>query len=125
MISVRSSGSFKNLENFIRRMQNRDLYKDLEALAAVGVSALASSTPRYSGLTAASWDYEVVINSNSATIIWSNHNVQSGFNVAIGLQYGHGTGTGGWVAGYDYINPAMRPIMDRIAEDVWKVVTSS
>lgn len=125
MFSVGHSGSFKNLDKFLDRMKNRSMYDALDTLARVGVSALSSQTPKDSGITAASWGYEVDISRDGATIFWTNHNTVNGFNVAIGLQYGHGTGTGGWVNGYDYINPAMRPIMDKIAEDVWKVVTNS
>lgn len=125
MITVKHKGDFKNLDKFIRKMKNSDMFKSLDVLARVGVEALASQTPKDSGLTAASWDYDIAISRGSCTITWKNYNIQNGFNVAIGLQYGHGTGTGGWVTGYDYINPAMRPIMDKIAEDVWKLVTNA
>ena len=75
-----------------------------------------------SGLTASSWYYEVIDEGGGVTIYWYNTHVEGGFNVAIGLQYGHRTGTGGWVEGYDYVNPAMRPIFDQIADAVWKEV---
>ena len=86
------------------------------------MDALRAATPVDSGLTAESWTYEIEEKSGSITIWWLNENVVNGFNVAIGLQYGHGTGTGGWVQGYDYINPALRPIFDEIADNVWKEV---
>jgi hypothetical protein len=73
-------------------------------------------------MTAESWDYEIVKTSGGVTIWWNNTNVIGGFNVAIGLQYGHATGTGGWIHGYDFINPALRPIFDEIADSVWKEV---
>jgi hypothetical protein len=90
----------------------------------MGVDALAKATPSESGLTAKSWGYRIYRNRNSTGIEWYNSNENNGVNIAILLQYGHGTGTGGYVSGQDYINPAIRPIFDRIAEDVWKKVTS-
>ena len=86
---------------------------------------MSAATPKDSGLSAGSWDYTVEQTRSSATITWINTDVEGGFPVAIMLQYGHGTGTGGYVAGRDYINPAMRPIFDQIAESVWKAVTSA
>lgn len=124
-ISVSHSGDFRNLEKFIKKVENGELFRSLDSLAQQGVSALAANTPRRSGITAASWDYEIVISRGGCSITWLNTNVNNGFSVAIGLQYGHGTGTGGWVSGEDYINPAIRPVFDRIADHVWKEVTSA
>ena len=84
-----------------------------------------ASTPRDSGSTAASWSYEIIDDGGQIRIVWSNSNVNNGFNVAVGLQYGHGTGTGGYVVGRDYINPAMRPTFDKIVEQMWRVVTNA
>lgn len=125
MISITQSGDFRNTEKFIKSMMDSDMFKSLDGLARVGVDALASATPSDTGLTAASWDYEITITRDHCTISWLNRNTLNGFNVAIGLQYGHGTGTGGWVSGQDYINPAIRPVFDKIADDVWKVVTNA
>lgn len=125
MFEVRHSGDFKNFERFAKNVQNGRMFKSLDTIAKQGVYALASHTPVRSGLTAASWDYEIVISNGECGITWINRNINNGFSVAIGLQYGHGTGTGGWVSGYDYINPAIQPIMDKIAEQVWRVVTSA
>lgn len=125
MFSLSSRGDFKNFERFAKRIQRGELYKSLDALAIAGVDALASQTPSDSGVTAASWTYELVIGRGGCQIIWKNTNINNGFSVAIGLQYGHGTGTGGWVRGFDYINPAIRPVFDKIADSVWKVVTSA
>lgn len=122
MISITAGGSTANTERFLAAMIRGDLYSNLESLAQEGVEALRAATPTESGLTAESWTYEIVKTSSSVTIWWSNTNVVDGFNVAIGLQYGHGTGTGGWIQGYDYINPALRGIFDKIAEQVWKEV---
>ena len=125
VIRFRSRGSFKNTERFLWFLRNWRLEQKLAQHAQKGVSALASATPVDSGLTADSWSYEVSASGGGARITWLNHNNNKGFPVAIMLQYGHGTGTGGYVQGRDYINPAMRPIFDQIADDVWNEVTSA
>lgn len=122
MISITASGNTKNTDAFLARMLKGDLYANLAPYAERGVEALRSATPHDTGVTADSWTYEITKTSGSATIWWKNTNIISGFNVAIGLQYGHGTGTGGWIEGYDFINPALRPIFDEIANAVWKEV---
>ena len=125
MFSLSSNGSFNNLENFLKKASKFDIQSVLEAGGAEGVNALASVTPTESGLAAHSWSYEVTKNSSGYTITWLNTDVENGFPVAIMLQYGYGTGTGGYVQGRDYINPALRPIFDKISSDVWKAVTSA
>jgi hypothetical protein len=96
----------------------------LDRCGQKGVEALKAGTPVKTGLTAASWSYEVVKSRSHATIIWSNSNVtRDGHPIAIMLQMGHGTGTGGYVVGRDYINPAMKPVFDEIENEVWKAVT--
>lgn len=125
MFEITTSGSFSRTENFLRRMSKGDIFRALDGYAREGVSALASATPVDSGLTAASWGYEVSRSRGSFTITWTNSHVVSGVPIAIILQYGHGTGTGGYVQGRDYINPAIRPVFDKISENVWKAVTSS
>lgn len=125
MISFVTTRSGKRTEDFLRKIQQGDIYKSLDAEAQKGVSALASAVPMDSGLVADSWGYEIEHSGSSVTIKWTNSDVENGFPVAIMLQYGYGTGTGGYVQGRDYINPAMRPIFDQIAERVWKVVTSA
>jgi hypothetical protein len=107
------------------KLARGDFYQGLDKYARDGVTALASASPEESGLAAESWDYKVEITRGSCTITWSNSNVENGFPVAIMLQYGYSTGTGGYVQGRDYINPAMRPVFDRIEEAVRKAVTSS
>jgi hypothetical protein len=124
-ISLDAAGDFKNTERFLRKVSKLELQSALKALAQAGVRALASATPTQSGATAASWGYEIAISRGTSTITWTNSHTNKGTNIAIILQMGHGTGTGGWVAGRDYINPAIRPIMDQIAEDVWKVVMTA
>lgn len=125
MISFTSTGSFNNTESFLKKMSKPNIRSVLDGLARQGVAALSSATPVESGLTAASWTYDIEESGGNWTIVWSNTHVVSGAVIAILLQYGHGTGTGGYVAGRDYINPAIRPIFDKIADSVWKVVTSA
>ena len=98
---------------------------NLDKYGREGVAALASATPIESGKTASSWYYEIKNSNGSATISFYNSNVNKGVPIAIILQYGHGTGTGGWVQGRDYINPAIQPVFDRIAEEAWREVTKS
>lgn len=123
-VSLTSSGSFKNTESFLQAMTRLDIRRVLENAGREGVAALAAATPTDSGLASDSWTYKISISSRSAAVTWYNTDVESGFPVAIMLQYGYGTGTGGYVQGRDYINPAIQPVMDRLANDVWKEVTS-
>lgn len=125
MIVVKHSGNFDKTERFLKKMSKGDIFKSLDRYGQKGVSALAAATPRDSGKTASSWSYEVQMGSDSYSIIWSNNNTNKGVNIAVILQYGHGTRNGGFVQGRDYINPAMRPIFDEIAEEAWKEVTRS
>ena len=125
MISFSSEGSFDKTFKFLAAMQRLDIKKVCDNEAQKGVRALAAGTPKDSGIAANSWSYEIEHTKSSTTIWWKNIDVENGFPVALMLQYGHGTGTGGWIQGRDYINPAMRPIFDEIAETVWKAVTSA
>jgi hypothetical protein len=125
VISVKVSGSTKRLESFLNTVSKLDILGLLKTYGAQGVAALSTHTPVRTGLTAYSWDYEVKAKNGVYTIIWTNGDVENGFPVAIMLQYGYGTGTGGYVHGRDYINPAIQPIFDKIASEVWKVVTSA
>ena len=123
MIEVQSSrGDFKKTEKFLAMMKSGEVFDILERYGAIGRDALAAATPVDSGLTAASWDYEVVRKNGKYQIIWRNTNLKDGIPVAIMIQYGHGTGTGGWVEGLDYINPAIQPLFKEIADDVWERV---
>lgn len=124
MFSLSSSGSFKNTESWLRQLTGLDIAKVLRANGQLGVKALASATPVESGLAANSWTFRVEETANSCTLSWHNTDVETGFPVAIMLQYGYTTGTGGYVAGKDYINPAMRPVFDKIEAEIWKAVTS-
>ena len=124
MLTISSSGSFKNTESFLHRMSSKDIFRTLDKYGAIGVQALAAATPRDSGATASSWTYEIKREKGSYSIIWGNTNMAGPTPVAVLIQLGHGTGTGGYVPGRDYINPALLPIFDRIAADAWREVTS-
>jgi hypothetical protein len=125
VISVSTSGSYTKTRAYLQKLARGNFFQGLDRLAQEGANALASATPVDSGLAAHGWTYRIEKSAASCTISWLNTDVESGFPVAIMLQYGYATGTGGYVAGRDYINPAMRPIFDRIQNEVWKVVTSS
>ena len=123
MLSFEVKGEFKDTENFLKRMKDTDIFNSLARYGEEGVKALSDATPVRSGATASSWYYEIKKTATSWSIIWGNSNVVDGVPIAILLQYGHGTGTGGRVAGRDYINPALRPIFDRMAASAWREVT--
>lgn len=123
MIKFRHKGDFSRLDRFLEKAMNVVRLGDLDRYGREGVAALASATPVDSGLTASSWYYEIVRRDGQVSINFNNSNIQNGVPIAIILQYGHGTGTGGWVEGRDYINPAIQPVFDKIANDAWKEVT--
>lgn len=125
MISFRQKGDFSNLTSFLERAKESVGIGNLDKYGQEGVAALASATPVESGKTANSWYYEIENNKGSVSIRFLNSNIQNGVPIAIILQYGHGTGTGGWVEGRDYINPAIQPLFDKIADSAWKEVTKS
>jgi hypothetical protein len=124
MISWSSDGDFTKTEKWLRDLQKFDIKKYLESAGKKGVFALIAVTPKDSGIAANSWTYEIEVSRVSSTIWWKNTDLENGFPVALMLQYGHGTGTGGWVQGKDYINPAMRPVFDELSNAVWKAVTA-
>lgn len=123
MISFRQKGDFSKLTRFLEKAKNVVRIGDLDKYGREGVAALSSATPVDSGETANSWFYKIKHDNGSATISFCNSNINEGVPIAIILQYGHGTGTGGWVEGRDYINPAIQPVFDRIVNDAWKEVT--
>lgn len=122
MIGFTTSGSFKNFERFYNKMVSGKMFANLNQYGREGVNALARATPVDTGLAATSWGYRIVRSASGPTIEWYNTNVESGAVVVILLQYGHGTRGGTYVAGRDFINPAIRPIFDRIVKDIWKEV---
>lgn len=123
MITFRHKGDFSKTTRFLERAKHVVRLADLDRFGREGVAALASATPVDSGLTASSWYYEITYSKSGAKIAFYNSNIQNGVPIAIILQYGHGTGTGGWVEGRDYINPAIQPIFDRIVDEAWREVT--
>lgn len=123
MVTFKHHGDFRKTKSFLKRATEARFLKDLDKYGREGVAALSAATPSESGKTASSWYYEIVRDKGSFSIRWDNSNVNNGVKIAVIIQYGHGTGTGGYVAGRDYINPAIRPIFDKIAENVWKEVT--
>lgn len=123
MIKFRQKGDFSKLTRFLERAKEAVRLGDLDKYGREGVVALASATPVDSGLTANSWYYTIEHKNGSSSINFHNSNIQNGVPIAVILQYGHGTRNGGWVEGRDYINPAIQPIFDRIANDAWREVT--
>lgn len=123
-ITFRHKGDFSKTEKFFNSLLKLDYLNVLERYGQAGVAALASATPKDSGLTAASWDYEITHNGKETTIAFTNSNISNGVNIAIILQYGHETKGGGYVAGRDYINPAIQPIFDKMANEAWREVTN-
>lgn len=123
MITLRHRGDFSKIDRYLERVKEAARVGILDRYGQEGVSALASATPVDSGTTAGSWFYTIERQNGSAAIIFNNSHVNKGVPIAIILQYGHGTGTGGYVQGRDYINPAVQPLFDKIAEDAWREVT--
>ncbi len=124
MIRVTSKGDYEKTIRWLRRQSTSVAFENLDKYGRQGVEALRKATKVDTGLTAASWEYRIIKNKKRPAIEWYNTNVVDGTSVAILLQYGHGTGTGGYVQGTDYINPAMRPVFDQIIANFWKEVTS-
>lgn len=122
MISFKQKGDFKNLEKYLKKSFGRKYMKVLEKYAQEGVSNLSAYTPVDTGSTASSWYYEIIQNDDSISIVWNNANIKNGINIALLLQYGHGTRNGGYVEGIDYINPALKPIFEKMAAAAWKEV---
>lgn len=124
VVTVTQKGDFSKTIKFLKKSKEKKFLKKLNKFGEIGVQALADATPKRTGTTAASWGYEIVISNGSASIIWTNTNNNHGVYIAVLIQYGHGTRNGGYVQGIDYINPAMRPIFDKIANDAWLEVIS-
>ena len=121
-VTTKKRGSIKNTMNFLNRILSRSYLQKLEQYGQMGVDALAAATPRRTGKTAASWGYEIELNDQNTKLTWTNSNVVDGVNVVVLIRYGHGTGTGGYVQGIDFIEPAMKPLFQGFADDIWKEV---
>ena len=124
-VSFSNKGDFSKTIKFLNKLKNVKINDILSKYGEIGVTALSQATPKDSGITSQSWNYKIEVKNNNASIVWYNTNVVKGVNIAVILQYGHGTRNGGWVEGIDYINPAMKPIFDKIADQVWKEVTNN
>jgi len=119
-----SSGGFKKTKSFLESILKIDYDSVLKRVADDGLKALSMATPRKTGKTAESWSYEIEKTNGKITVYFNNSNIVNYVNIAIILQYGHGTKNGGYVAGRDYINPALKPIFDKMSKDMWEVVVS-
>lgn len=124
MISFKHKGDFSKLTKYLNTLKSKNYLNIVQKYAQRGVDALASATPVDSGLTARSWYYKIEDKNGRITISFCNSNIQNGVPIAIIIQYGHGTGTGGWVEGRDYINPSIQPIFNEIANEAWREVTA-
>ena len=125
MITINHYGDFKKLTNFLEKMKRMFDVSILDKYGREGVAALSAATPIDSGKTASSWTYEIKDIKDGMTLTFNNTNIQNGVPIAIILQYGHGTRNGGWVEGRDYINPAIQPVFDKLANEAWKEVIGS
>lgn len=124
-VVISHKGDFSKTSRFFKRIKSRKIYKSLEAYGRMGVEALREATPKRTGKTADSWSYSIIITDKYVTITWKNSNVVDGWaNVAVLIQYGHATRSGAYVQGIDYINPAMRPVFEKMAKEVWMEVIS-
>lgn len=123
MVIIRQKGDFSKLTSFLEKAKEKIKLGNLDKYGRKGVEALSSATPKDTGLTANSWYYEIIHEPESVSITFNNTNINKGVPIAIILQYGHGTRNGGWVEGVDYINPALKPIFEQIAEEAWEEVT--
>lgn len=125
MLTITHTGNYSNLEKFLKFIDQEKYLRTIYKYAKKGVEALSAATPVDSGKTASSWASEVIIGKNSVNIYWNNDNINKNVNIAVILQYGHGTRNGGYVQGRDYINPAIRPVFDKMAEELWREVMSA
>lgn len=124
-VTFRHKGDFSKTEKFLKKSKDSMILQNLDRYGREGVQALMSATPVNTGLTANSWYYEIVKENGVTKLNFCNSNIQNGVLIAIILQYGHGTRQGGWVEGRDYINPAIQPIFDELADSAWREVTKS
>lgn len=123
MISVKCTGDFKNTTKFLERARKLSITDILNKYGTEGVKALSAATPKDTGETAASWGYKIEAGSNQSTITWTNDSISGGIPIVMLIQYGHGTKNGGYVSGVDFINPAIKSVMDKMADSIWREVT--
>ena len=124
VIEIKQRGDLSRTMRFLKKLKSKDFLKKLDDCGKMGVSALSIATPKRTGKTAASWTYEIHATNHSVELVWINTNINKGENVAVLIQYGHGTRTGGYVQGIDYINPTMVPLFEKMANEIWQEVIS-
>jgi len=122
MVYFEHRGNFKKTEKFLNSLQKRDFLRNLDKYGLEGVIALSEATPKDTAETAHAWDYEIVNEKGKAGLYWTNSNIEDGVPIVILIQYGHATKNGGYIEGRDFINPAIQPIFDKIADNIWKEV---
>lgn len=125
MIRFKQHGDFQKTKKYLTEIRRPVKYEVLNRFGRMGVDALMANTPIDSGETARAWGYEIEEKGNQISLVFTNSNVNDGVQIAVIIQYGHGTGTGGWVEGRDYINPVIQPLFDQMVEEIWKGVTRS
>lgn len=124
-VEITTKGDFSKTQAYLDKLKGGKIFDSLQQYAERGVAALAAATPAETGITAASWDYQIERHGGNFVIWWTNNHVdEQGTPIVIMLQMGHGTGTGGYVQGRNFINPAIRPVFDEIEQAVWREVTS-
>lgn len=124
MIRIKQKGDFKKVDKYFNELKKNKEFIFLAKYGIQGVTALTLNTPVDTGLTASSWTFDIIRENHNVKIVFENRNVQDGYNIALLLQYGHGTRNGGYVVGRDYINPVIQPLFDKMAEEAWKEVKS-
>jgi hypothetical protein len=122
-IEITSQGDYKSTREYLKSVDSKKIFSDIEHYAHLGLAALQSSTPVDTGLAQHSWGFQITSDSAGPGISWYNDDIEGGLSVVILIQYGHGTGTGGYVQGRDFINPAMRPVFDFISTELGKKVS--
>lgn len=123
MLKIEQRGNFKKTLDFLKNVSKKQYLKVFSKYGELGVKSLSEATPVDTGLTAASWSYEIKETDSGVTLTWNNSNAPNGVSVAILIQYGHATRGGTYVSGIDYINPALKPIFDQMAKEIWKEVS--
>lgn len=123
MVTVVKGKSYRKTNSYLEKVKEVFHTGLLDKYGREGVAALKANTPRDTGKTANSWYYTIERTAQGEKVVWRNSNVEEGYPIAILIQYGHGTGSGAYVKGVDYINPAMAPVFEKIAEDMWKEVS--
>lgn len=124
MIEFTVSGDWGKTQRWLAKMKDEQMFRILDKYGPRGVNALSNATPSESGLTAQSWTYEVVHRKGYHAIHWHNTHVENGIPIAVLIEYGHGTGTGGYVPPHPYIMGAIRPIFEEIVADIMREVRS-